>query len=71
MTNTAEHESWGKCVGEATLCSPHGRIVGAEESEYVCTGGHHIGPGEYLRCNSLFHKQDGPMSPGIGFIPNG
>lgn len=65
MTNTAENETWGKCIGEAVLCSPDGRIVGGEELGPICTGGHHIGPGEYLRCISIYHQQNGPMSPGI------
>lgn len=65
--NTAEHESWGEAVDEMEICRPDG-MVGVGEKAFLCTGGHHIGPGQFIRCTSSYHQQDGPMSPGVGFL---
>ncbi len=66
--NTAENETWGECVGEMAICDGQGRVGYPAENWYLCTGGHHVGPSRFIRCTSTFHQQDGPMSPGIGFI---
>lgn len=66
MRNTAEHESWGECVGEMVICNPAGWV--GREDGFLCTGGHHTGPGQFIRCTSTYHDQDGPMSPGVGFL---
>lgn len=65
--NTAEHQTWGECVGELVICDESG-MVGTGERSWRCTGGHHVGPGRFLRCTSTYHDQDGPMSPGIAFM---
>lgn len=66
--NSAEHPSWGECIGEMVICDEQGRN-GPPGRQWMCTGGTHVGPGQYFRCVSDFHYQDGPMSPGIGFLP--
>ncbi len=65
-TNTAENETWGTCIGESVDCDEETGLVGEGSRAYTCTGGHHVGPGQYLRCISRWHQQDGPQSPGIG-----
>lgn len=67
MRNTAEHESWGECVGEVVICNEQG-WVGTGDRAFLCTGGHHVETGKFIRCVSTYHDQDGPMSPGIAFM---
>lgn len=70
MPNTAENETWGECIGEFSICNADGVVgAGTDRAYGPCTGGHHTGPGQFIRCTSSYHQQNGPMSPGIAFMP--
>lgn len=70
IPNTAENETWGECVDEMVICNEEGVVgAGTDRAYRPCTGGTHIGPGQFIRCTSTFHRQEGPMSPGIAFLP--
>ncbi len=66
--NTAENDTWGECLGELVLCDEQGRVGYPYVGWFVCTGGQHVAPGQFYRCISSFHDQEGPMAPGIGGV---
>ena len=47
---------WGECIGSAKLCDK-GTVKDDPRFTcgYACTGGWHVGPGQYIRCTDQSH----------------